>query len=286
MNNKKEIEMYEKLQKFNEFIEPFSLYTTDVLWTDPHIAKNMLSHHLDPTSDIASRRPETIDGIVKWINDRFDLANKAVCDLGCGPGLYAKRMASLGAHVSGLDFSPTSIEYAIRDAADNGLSINYRIANYLHGDLYKNQDVITMIYGDICALSPDQRKNLYNRIWKNLSIGGYFIFDVFPSEIFSTLEEKTAFGHLFMDSFWSREDYFGFLKSTIYHKEKIGLDRYLIVEPDRSFEVFNWLQYFDPNEIVNEIEADGFEVTNIVNLKTGKEWTKGPNEFVVLARKR
>jgi hypothetical protein len=36
-------------------------------WTDPHIARQMLAAHLNPNSDAASRRPETIERSVAWI---------------------------------------------------------------------------------------------------------------------------------------------------------------------------------------------------------------------------
>ena len=36
-------------------------------WTDPHIARQMLAVHLDPETDAASRRPETIQRTVDWL---------------------------------------------------------------------------------------------------------------------------------------------------------------------------------------------------------------------------
>jgi len=41
-----------------------------LFWDDPHISKGMLAAHLDPNTDVASRRPETIDRTVAWIVDR------------------------------------------------------------------------------------------------------------------------------------------------------------------------------------------------------------------------
>jgi hypothetical protein len=38
-----------------------------LFWDDPHISEKMLAAHLDPSSDLASRRPETIERSVKWL---------------------------------------------------------------------------------------------------------------------------------------------------------------------------------------------------------------------------
>lgn len=79
-------------------------------WTDPHIARQMLAAHLDPTTDAASRRPETIQRSVAWIVQTLGLRpGNRVLDLGCGPGLYAIRLAQDGLQVTGVDFSQNSI---------------------------------------------------------------------------------------------------------------------------------------------------------------------------------
>ncbi|MBF9052490.1 SAM-dependent methyltransferase, partial [Roseobacter sp. HKCCD9032] len=48
--------MYSDLDELNRKPEPFSRYTTDVLWTDPWIAQQMLKMHLDDSTDLASRK--------------------------------------------------------------------------------------------------------------------------------------------------------------------------------------------------------------------------------------
>jgi len=55
-------------------------------WTDPHIARQMLAFHLDPTGEAASRRPETIDSITHWIATSVGLRQgDSILDLGCTP---------------------------------------------------------------------------------------------------------------------------------------------------------------------------------------------------------
>jgi 2-polyprenyl-3-methyl-5-hydroxy-6-metoxy-1,4-benzoquinol methylase len=92
--------------------EPFIL-GEPLFWDDPHISKGMLEAHLNPAHDMASRRSQTIDRSVDSLVKTVNIPQAAyVLDLGCGPGLYAQRFARRGFHVTGVDYSRRSIEYA------------------------------------------------------------------------------------------------------------------------------------------------------------------------------
>lgn len=55
-------------------------------------------------------------------------AGKRILDIGCGGGIFAEALASGGAHVTGIDASPRSIQSARRHAAAQGLEIEYEVA--------------------------------------------------------------------------------------------------------------------------------------------------------------
>ena len=112
MEAKEAESVFSFLREQNRRPPPFSAYTAEELWTDPHIAEQMLSFHLDPDRDLASRNHDFIQESIRWLNERFDLATgKRVLDLGCGPGLYANGLAALGVSVTGVDFSANSIRH-------------------------------------------------------------------------------------------------------------------------------------------------------------------------------
>ena len=101
-------------------------------WNDPYIAQQMLKAHLDPNTDAASRKPETIDRSVEWIVYQMRLqSGSRFLDLGCGPGLYTIRLARRGFAVTGVDFSPNSLDFARLQARQENLSINYILQDYL-----------------------------------------------------------------------------------------------------------------------------------------------------------
>lgn len=276
--------MYDDLAAFCTPPAPFSQYTTDLLWTDPHIARQMLRYHLDPEVDAASRRPVAIDALVGWVDGRFGLAGKRVLDLGCGPGLYAERLARRGAVVTGVDFSEVSIDHARASAAASGLPIHYMLGDYHADRLPGPADLAILIYGDYCAMSADQRHVLLGKVRQSLAPAGQFVFDVYSRGQFAALAEPLEFGRRLMGGFWAEGDYFGFRKSFRYEAEHIGLDRYLIVSPVRRFEVFNWMQYFDPSGIAAELGAAGFAVDACLDIGTGAPWVATAAPFAVVAR--
>lgn len=140
------MELYEALRAIGSRPEPFSTYTADVLWTDPHISEQMLGFHLDGTVDISSRRTSFIEASVAWMSEAFSLGpGVSVLDLGCGPGLYTNRWARCGADVTSIDFSARSIAYAREDAARKGLAVNYVHADHLSYQPTRTFDLITMI---------------------------------------------------------------------------------------------------------------------------------------------
>ncbi len=252
--------VYTELADIHQRPEPFSVYTADVLWTEPHLSQQMLHNHLNQDTDLASRRLPAIDAVVDWIDRKFNLYGKRVCDLGCGPGLYAQRFAERGARVHGLDFSVNSIAFAQEAARETNSSVEYRVANYLKDPLPSGQDLVTMIYCDLCVLSPPQREVIYQKVRYALNPGGTFFFDVMSMNAYEAREETSAFGHRFMGGFWAEGDYFAFQNTFKYDAEKVSLDKYTIIEAHRIWQVFNWMQYFDRSDIIAELGQNGFGV--------------------------
>ena len=276
--------MYDILADFLARPAPFAVSTTETLWTDPHIADEMLRFHLDGDSDLASRRTSAIDAFVGWLDRRFPFTGAAITDLGCGPGLYTGRYARRGAVVTGLDFSANSLAYARKAAIASGLSIDYRQADYLRDDLPGDQDLVTLIYGDFCAMAPGNRRLLLGKIKSALKPNGVFVFDVFSTGMLAELSEGTTVETRLMNGFWAAGDYVGLKTTLLYQDEAIGLDRYLIATPDRTFQVYNWMQYYTPASIIDEVLAAGYSSVEIADFRTGGSWSGGATAFAVIAR--
>ncbi len=276
--------MYELLQDISRRPEPFSRYTAMELWTRPHLARQMLDFHLNQETDLASHRFEAIDQIVSWIDSQLVLSDKRVCDLGCGPGLYTQRFAACGADVTGVDFSAHSLEYARLKASEDGQAITYLKADYLSDDLPTGFDVVTLIYTDFCVLSPKQRATLLGRISEMLNPGGSLVMDVAGTGSFDGKEEFTLIENNLMFGFWAKGDYVGIHRSFVYPKELLSLDRYVIIEPTETWQIFNWFQHFTPESLETELSSTGFSVEKMCGNLAG-EPLKVDGDFIgVIAR--
>jgi SAM-dependent methyltransferase len=277
--------IYETLERINRRPDVYSRYTADALWTSPDISEMMLRYHLDGDVDLASRRTDFIEASFAWMRDRFGLGpGVRVIDLGCGPGLYVSRLARTGAQVTGVDFSPRSIEYARERAQREGLDVDYRLGDYLALDIESGYDLATMIMCDYCALSPAQRGRLLRRVAELLKPGGRFLFDVYSLAYFETWDEMAAYGERLMDGFWSAEPYFGFQNTFKYDDEKVVLERYLIVERERQTEYFNWFQHYSLESLSTEVESAGLIVEDVHGDVAGEPFDPSLPEFAMVVR--
>lgn len=279
-------ELFEILEKINTRPEPFAFYTASDLWTDPFTSRKMLSFHLNDDLDLSSRNTKFIDRSVDWIASRFHVGTGTkIADFGCGPGLYANRLARRHADVTGIDFSERSIRHARMAAAKDGLTVRYVHQNYLAYDTDDRFDLVLMIMCDYCALSPAQRKKMLETFSKLLVPGGAVLLDVYSVKVFDRRNEAAVYEANLLDGFWSPENYYGFLNTFKYEKEKVVLDQFTIVEADRTRTVYNWLQYFSPRALEQEFEASGLHVAEFYADVAGSPFDPESTEFAVVVRK-
>ena len=224
----------------------------------------MLKAHLDPASDNASRNHRFIDSSVTFLQARFNLGEgKSVIDFGCGPGLYATRFAQLGCRVRGLDFSSNSIAYARAEAEKLGLDIEYLEQNYLEYLPSEKFDLAMMIFCDYCALSDAQRKSLLSIMKSSLKKDGNIFLDVCTEHMYERIEEGTSMQYFEKDGFWSPSPHFEFTSAFKYDENRVSLEKYTIVEEKRTFEIYNWLKHFTPEELSGEFKECGLEIVEM-----------------------
>ena len=232
--------------------------STKYLWTDPHISKEMLKAHLDPSHNGASRKPETIKKTVDWIDKQLP-CKANILDLGCGPGLYTRLLKEKGHQVTGYDINPLSIEYAMDKAQDNGNNIDYQCLDYLKDDIGVDYDAIIMIFCDFGALLPKEQKLLFGKIKKALKPDGRFIFDVFGEGLNDLKEEARHWSYERDEGFWGKHPRFELEESKHFSNEKVWGDRNIIIEDgQKPKEYITWDQYYSEDEINSLLEGNGF----------------------------
>ena len=275
----------DQLNRLQEKPAPFTP-GEPLFWDDPHISAQMLAAHLDPTNDLASRRPETIDRSVDWLVEILGLQpGAAVLDLGCGPGLYASRLARRGLHVTGVDYSRRSIDYAIQAARQDGLEITYRYQDYLALEDTDQYDAALLIYGDFCPLSPHQRKQLMQNVYRALKPGGVFILDV------STREHRKRHGsangwYVAENGFWNPGLHLVLEQGFDYPDQSIFLDQVIVVDTNHAISVYRmWFQDYSRQSITSELERGGFAVQSVWNDLLGTPYSEDTEWIGVIARK-
>jgi len=218
------------------------------MWTDPYISQQLLAVHLDPANAAASRTPQAIEDTVACIHRRINPGSR-ILDLGCGPGLYAERLSALGHHVTGVDFSENSIEYA-RERPETALyNIKYTQANYLDLDYEEEFDLVIMIYCDFGVLIPDDRKRLIEVIHKALKPGGRFFFDAITEAAADRLDYGTSWESE-NGGFYSSDSYVCLNDSRRFSEMKATLEQHLVIFEDDSTKLYRfWNHYFNLQDV-------------------------------------
>ena len=278
--------MFEELEEINVRPEPFEVDTTRELWTDEHVSKQMLSFHLDGESDVASRNTTFINKSVEWISSYFHVGiGTKIADFGCGPGLYATRLARKQAEVTGIDFSTRSIEYAQKIAAKENLPIEYINQDYLEYETDRRFDLIMMIFCDFAVLKSSKRGKILSKFHTLLKPGGSILFDIPSLKAFDKREETTVYEVNLMNNFWSPEKYHGFLQTLRYPKEKVILDKYTIIEAKQTRVFYNWLQHYSREMIADELGACGFRVRDFFSDVAGSVYDPESEVLAIVAGK-
>lgn len=277
--------MFEELKSIDSKPDVFGVYTADSLWTDAYRSKQMLAYHLNEGIDLSSRNIEFIGRSSSWMIDHFRLGpGRSVCDFGCGPGLYASRLAESGARVTGLDFSENSIRYAREQAAKAKQEINYVHVNYLEFEPGERFDLITMIMCDFCALSPAQRRALLGIFRRSLKDDGALLLDVYSMAAYAEREEASFYERNQLNHFWCEDDYYCFVNTFKYDDDAVVLDKYSIFsEGGKAETVYNWLQHFSPDALKEELSASGFDISHIFKDVSGRPFSEKHTEFAIVA---
>ena len=240
--------------------------STEPFWDDEHISRGMLEAHLNPDWDAASRLHILIDRSVEWLSSVITAGSK-VLDIGCGPGLYAKRLSDISYSMTGMDYSKRSIAYA----KSQDSKTEYIHKNYLELDYNGIFDAVILIYCDYAALTPDERKILVSKVNKALKPGGLFIFDVFTEKHFSKKSNKTSWALCENGGFWSAEPYICLEATYLYEHNTVAGEQIIIVTNNEVKSYLLWDTAYTVEKLTDEVSA--FKVKGVFGDVCGSPYT-------------
>lgn len=253
-------------------------------WDDPHISHHLLAAHLDEGTGAASRPSAEIEGAVAWLSGLGLLRpGTRVLDLGCGPGLYAARMARSGCEVTGIDLSPRSIAYARERAARENLPITYRLESFLQLDDVDAFDLAMQVYGELSTFADVTRDDLLARIHRALAPGGALVFDVSTPHLRRRAGVRRDWSGA-TSGFWRPHPHL-VLQAGYSYPGDVWCDQYLVVVEDGVTAYRMWFRDYVPGTLLPALDRAGFTVERILGSLTGEPYTADSDWVAVIARK-
>jgi SAM-dependent methyltransferase len=137
----------QRLSRFPAWPRPFDP-DAELDWSDPAFSRRLLAEHLDQAHDGASRRLPLVEQHVRRLGQLLPGPPARVLDAGCGPGLYAIRLARLGYRIEGIDVGPAVIRHARRAARAAGVSrlAHFEVADIASLPVSPRYEAVILIY--------------------------------------------------------------------------------------------------------------------------------------------
>ncbi len=258
--------------------------STHKFWNDPHISKQMLVAHLNPTIEAASKKRETINLETEFVIQSTGMNHKmSVIDLGCGPGLYVDAFAKTGAKVIGVDLSANSIEYAKMNIQTGNEKVIFCEMNYLDMDYNEAFDIATLIFYDFCALNIEDQSRLLHKIHKALKQGGYFMLDVFTEHKKTDMSQSVYFEN---GGFWSSRPYWIIRTVFMFNEPKVECFQHAIIDETGTMKLIRvFHRLFSLNEIQDLLEKHGFKIEKVFNNLKGEPLELDSKTYGIVASK-
>lgn len=240
-------------------------------WNEPEFSRRMLREHLSQEHDMASRRAALIDQHVAWIEAQVLPGRRAkILDLGCGPGLYANRLAAHGHTVTGIDFSPASIEYA-RAHGQPG-------ARYIEGDVRAvdfgtGYDLAMMLFGELNVFRPAEARSILAKAQAALVEGGLVVLEVHTLDCVRRLGQAPASWYSAAQGVFAAGPYLCLMENFWHAEPKVAMERFYVLEAG-SEAVRRYgqsMQGYGEEEYTALLEEAGFRRIEIFAALTGKD---------------
>jgi ubiquinone/menaquinone biosynthesis C-methylase UbiE len=253
-------------------------------WNDPAFSRRMLREHLSQRHDAASRRTSKIKKHVDWIH-RFILEGRPsrILDLGCGPGLYASRLAAHGHECHGIDFSPASIEYA-EQHAPRGCA--YTLADVRTADFGKAYDLVMFIYGELNVFTKVDACVILQKAYAALNSGGRLLIEISTYDAIEQIGNQPATWYSSPKGLFADTPHLCLMESFWDEKQSVATERYFIVNAETS-EVDRFAassQAYDDRTIRSMLKKARFKDVQIHPSLTGDEETDADDFAVFVAQ--
>lgn len=252
-------------------------------WNDPDFSQRMLKEHLTQQHDAASRRTPKIKKHVEWI-DKTLLSDgpSRILDLGCGPGLYAARLAARGHTVRGIDFSPASIEYAAKHSSEN---CSYTLGDVRTTGFGSDYDLVMFIYGEFNVFKPADAHLILQKACAALKPGGRIVLEIHTVDVVEQMGNQPSTWYSSESGLFSDRPHLCLMETFFDAEQTIATERFLIIDAETS-QVTRYAAStiaYDELQIESMLQEAGFEDVCSFPSLIGKVDPGATDFFVVTA---
>lgn len=261
----------------------------NIPWRNPGFSRRMLREHLAQSHDLASRRSDKIDAHVAWIHrEVLSGSPTKILDLGCGPGLYASRLARLGHRCVGIDFSPASMEYAKEQAASENLSCGYLHADIRFTEYGSGYGLAMLIFGEFNAFKPSDAARILAKAHAALDEGGVLLLEAHTYEAIREFGLRPASWYSAESGLFSDKLHLS-LQENFWDAESETITRRYFIVDESSGEVTRYaqtLKAYTEEQYRAVLEDAGFEDVRFHPSLIGTEDASQSDLLVIAARKK
>ena len=230
-------------------------------WNDPDFSERMLREHLAQSHDLASRRLEVIEAHVAWIHERVLGRRPArILDLGCGPGLYASRLAQRGHQCVGIDFSPASIRHATEHSAREGLDCTYVHEDLRQADFGTGFDLVMFLFGELNVFRPTDAEAILAKASHALAPGGTLLLEPHRFDVVEKIGTGAPSWHTAEAGLFSEQPHLWLEENAWNQTARTATTRFFIIEAAtaRVHQLTQTMQAYTDREYRRMLEKAGF----------------------------
>jgi len=234
-------------------------------WNDPEFSARMLNEHLSQEHDLASRKTDLVERQVDFFHKTILKGQPSqVLDLGCGPGLYASRLARLGHTCTGLDYSPASIEYARKQAQEAGLACSYTLMDLRNAAFGESSpetfELAMMIFGELNAFHPDHARHILHQACLALKPGGLLLLEVATCEVIKAVGQAKPSWYSSPCGLFSAQPHLCLSESFWDEQKAVATERYFILDAQgRVTRHTASSQAYTPEQFASMLAQSGFD---------------------------
>jgi SAM-dependent methyltransferase len=264
-------------------------------WNEPGFSARMLREHLSQEHDAASRRATIIDRQVDWIYQTVldpstgsgQAAPVSVLDLGCGPGLYASRLAWRGCRCTGIDFSPASVAYARKQAQGQGLDCQYIEGDVRTVPFGSGFGLVMFIFGELNVFRPQDARLILQKAYDALNGDGRLVLEPHTFDAVKAIGHNPSEWYSTPSGLFSESPHLCLQENFWDETTSTATERYLIIDAQSGAvtRYASTMQAYTNDKYRSLLEECGFRDVEFHPSLEGKETDYAPELLAITAKK-